>query len=56
MRWRAGETLALTITGTDLLVRPEFPHLPPAPTLNQGSHRTHFGGQYASHLLVPIID
>jgi uncharacterized protein len=55
MRWRAGETLELVITGIDLLVRPEFPQIPPMPTLNKGQHVVHTGGRYDSHLLVPAI-
>jgi predicted acyl esterase len=55
MRWRAGETLELVITGTDLLVRPEFPQIPPIPTLNKGQHIVHAGGKYDSHLLLPVI-
>lgn len=55
MRWRAGETLELLITGADLLVRPEFPGLPRIPTINNGTHVIHTGGKYDSHLLVPVI-
>ena len=55
MRWRAGETMELVITGTDLAKRPEFPQIPPIPTLNKGRHVIHCGGQYDSHLLVPVI-
>lgn len=55
MRWHAGETLELVITGTDMLVRPEFPQIPPIATLNQGRHVIHFGGRYDSHLLLPVI-
>ncbi|MGO9681962.1 MAG: CocE/NonD family hydrolase [Beijerinckiaceae bacterium] len=55
MRWRAGETLELVITGVDQCVRPEFPQIPPIPTLNKGRHIVHCGGQYDSHLLLPVI-
>lgn len=55
IRWQAGETLELVITGTDLLVRPEFPQIPPIPTINKGRHIIHFGGQYASRLVAPYI-
>ncbi|MVA57344.1 CocE/NonD family hydrolase [Agrobacterium vitis] len=55
IRWQPGETLELVITGTDLLIRPEFPQLPPIPTLNKGRHIIHFGGEYGSTLLVPYI-
>jgi len=54
-RWRAGETLELVITGTDLAARPEFPQIPPIPTLNKGRHVIHCGGRYDSHLLLPAI-
>lgn len=55
IRWQPGETLELVITGTDLLVRPEFPQIPPIPTINKGRHVIHFGGEYDSRLLVPFI-
>lgn len=55
MRWRAGETLELVICGADLLKRPEFPGLPPIPTVNRGRHVIHLGGRYDSHILVPMI-
>lgn len=55
MRWHAGETLELLVTGTDLLIRPEFPGLPKIPTINKGDHVLHFGGRYDSHLLIPVI-
>lgn len=55
IRWEAGETLELFITGTDLFVRPEFAELPPIPTLNKGKHIIHFGGQYDSCLRVPLV-
>jgi predicted acyl esterase len=50
-----GEVLELVITGTDLLVRPEFPQIPPIPTINKGRHRVHAGGRYDAHLLLPVI-
>ena len=55
IRWQPGETLELVITGTDLLVRPEFPQIPPIPTINKGRHVIHFGGEYDSRLLAPFI-
>lgn len=55
MRWRKGETLELVVTGIDLLVRPEFPQIPPIPTINKGKHVIHCGGNYDSHLLLPVI-
>jgi hypothetical protein len=55
MRWRAGEILELVINGVDLLVRPEFPQLPPIGTINKGEHVLHVGGRFDSYLLVPMI-
>lgn len=55
MRWRAGESLELVITGIDMLVRPEFPQLPPIATLNKGEHIVFVGGRFDSHLLLPLI-
>lgn len=55
IRWHAGETLELWIGGVDLLKRPEFPALPPVQTINRGRHVIHMGGQYDSHLLLPLI-
>ncbi|MBB4008175.1 CocE/NonD family hydrolase [Allorhizobium taibaishanense] len=55
IRWQEGETLELVLTGIDLLVRPEFPQIPPIPTINKGRHVIHFGGEYDSRLLVPFI-
>ncbi|MCM2292398.1 CocE/NonD family hydrolase [Allorhizobium sp. BGMRC 0089] len=55
IRWQPGETLELIVTGTDLLVRPEFPQIPPIPTINKGRHVIHFGGDYDSKLLTPYI-
>ncbi len=54
VRFRAGEQLRMTIGGFNPL-----PHRLPgiaAPTLiNRGTHVLHMGGQYDSHLLLPII-
>lgn len=55
MRWRAGETLELVITGIDMLVRPEFSKIPLIATLNKGQHVVHMGGHFDSHLLLPLI-
>ena len=54
-RWQDGETLELVIGGQNLLVRPEFPQMPPEDTINKGEHVIHFGGKFDSHLLVPVI-
>jgi putative CocE/NonD family hydrolase len=56
MKWHAGDTLELIITGTDLLVRPELTHLPRIQTLNKGQHVIHFGGQFVSQLVLPVIE
>lgn len=56
IRFHAGETLQLRINGVDLLKRPEFPTLPPTRTLNHGQHVLYAGGEYDSHLLLPIVD
>ncbi|WLH14776.1 CocE/NonD family hydrolase [Pseudomonas hefeiensis] len=55
MSWKQGETLELIICGVNLLVRPEFPQVPPEDTLNKGAHIIHSGAEYDSHLLIPII-
>ncbi|SDZ54037.1 CocE/NonD family hydrolase [Herbiconiux ginsengi] len=56
IRFHAGETLQLRINGADLLRRPEFPDMPPSPTINRGRHVIHVGGAYDSHLLLPFVD
>lgn len=51
LRWRAGETLRLTISGSD----PRgfwFPSVPPPDTVNVGMHTVHTGGDRASSLTV----
>ena len=56
MIWEAGEKLQLSLAGFNL--RPEgMSMLPPAPTLNaEGALISiHSGGDYDSHLLVPLI-
>jgi predicted acyl esterase len=55
MKWRAGETLRLRISGHD----PRghwFPEVEPVRTLNRGRHVVHCGGDTDSHLLLPIAD
>lgn len=54
-RFHRGETLQVRINGADLLVRPEFPDLPTSPNINGGRHILYAGGEYDSHLLLPII-
>ncbi len=50
--FRAGETLRLTIQGRDLFEHPALGHGYP---VNEGIHTIHAGGDYDSHLLVPVI-
>lgn len=50
-----GETMELQICPSSQIVRPEFPQLPPQPTLNKGTHIIHFGGKYDSKLRLPEI-
>lgn len=56
LRWQAGETLELQVTGVDPIARPEFSRMPRTPTLNQGRHVLHFGGQHDAQLVVPAIE
>ncbi len=53
MRWRAGETLRLVVTGQNLS-RVPLPGVAAAELVNQGTHVIHTGGQYDSHLLIPV--
>ncbi len=55
MRWSAGETLELVITGYDPVVRTDFPEMPVYQTLNKGRHALHLGGKFDAKLLVPFI-
>lgn len=55
IRFEAGETLELQICPSSKIVRPEFPQLPPMPTLNKGTHVIHLGGKYDSQLRLPEI-
>lgn len=50
--FRAGETLRLVVQGRDLFEHPALGHGYP---VNEGQHRIHVGGEYDSHLLVPVI-
>ena len=50
--FRAGETLRLVIQGRDLFEHPALAHGYP---VNRGTHTVHSGGEYDSHLLVPVI-
>jgi hypothetical protein len=54
MFWHAGEQLRVVVAGYNLK-GPMFPGMPLAPTRNKGEHIIHTGGEYDSHLLVPMI-
>ncbi len=49
----AGETLQVAVQGRDHFAHPSLAH---KDSVNAGSHIIHFGGDYDSHLLLPIID
>jgi len=54
MRWRAGESLQLTITRQD--PRGDwFPDVPRVSTINRGRARIHTGGGYDSKLWLPVL-
>lgn len=55
MKWEKGEVLEMTISPNDQIIRPEFPDLPPVPTINKGQHKIYFGGQYDSQVRLPLI-
>ena len=55
MLWHAGEQLRLLVAGYNLK-GPMFPGMPLAPTRNRGEHIIHTGGNFDSHLLVPVIE
>lgn len=50
MRWHAGQTLKLTIAGSDI----KGSGLP-LPTLNKGMHIVHTGADHASYIQVPVV-
>jgi predicted acyl esterase len=54
MRWHPGEQLQVIVAGYDL-VGPPFPNIPALQLCNKGEHIIHTGGEYDSHLLVPVI-
>ncbi len=54
LRWHAGQLLRLTIAGYNP-AQLGFDWAIPLNTRNQGEHVIHTGGQYDSHLLIPII-
>jgi len=51
-----GETLRLVVQGSDLYAYPEEMHTNThTASVNKGRHVLYAGGQYDSHLLVPVI-
>ncbi|MDA8250616.1 MAG: CocE/NonD family hydrolase [Rhodospirillales bacterium] len=55
-RFAAGETLRLVVQGSDIYrYGPWIMTARHAKTLNAGQHVIHAGGEYDSHLLVPVI-
>ena len=52
--FRAGESLQVIVQGQDLFEHPSLAHNH-SDDVNQGTHTIHTGGQYDSHLLVPVI-
>lgn len=53
MKWNAGESLELQMCPTSKITRPEFPMMPPSPTIGSGKQTILFGGKYDSVLRVP---
>ena len=53
MLWRAGEQLQVVIGGQKLS-GVEFPGLAGPDTINRGRHVIHTGGQFDSHLIIPV--
>jgi predicted acyl esterase len=55
-RFKKGEKLRVTVQGSDIYWHPEGGHtIQHKSSVNKGEHIIHTGGQYDSHLLVPII-
>ena len=52
--FRAGESLRLVVQGADLFEHPSLAHTY-SQDVNVGTHTIHAGGEYDSHLLVPVI-
>lgn len=50
--FRAGETLQLVIQGKDLFEHPSLGH---SYSVNRGEHQIHTGGEFDTHLLIPVI-
>ena len=54
--FRAGETLRVTVQGQETYKPKQHgPEMKHGPLRNQGNHLIHAGGDYDSHLLVPVI-
>jgi predicted acyl esterase len=52
--FRAGESLQVVVQGQDLFEHPSLAHNH-SDDVNLGTHSIHTGGEYDSHLLVPVI-
>ena len=54
MVWEAGQQLRLTIAGYNPAI-PQFDYMVVPEHRNKGTHIIHTGGEYDSHLLLPIV-
>ena len=52
--FRAGESLQIIVQGQDLFEHPSLAHNH-SDDVNMGTHQIHTGGEYDSHLLLPVI-
>ncbi len=52
--FRAGESLRVVVQGQDLFEHPSLAHNH-SDDVNLGTHSIHTGGQYDSHLLIPVV-
>lgn len=52
--FRAGESLQVVVQGQDLFEHPSLAH-DHSDDVNRGTHSIYTGGQYDSHLLVPVV-
>ncbi|CBQ73013.1 hypothetical protein sr13677 [Sporisorium reilianum SRZ2] len=52
--FKAGETLRLVVQGQR--IQPDAPLLAFDRPINRGVHVIHAGGEYDSHLLIPIVE
>lgn len=53
--FEAGERLRLTVQGSDIHPDPATEYYCHRPLVNEGDHIIHTGGEFDSHLLVPVI-